>query len=263
MCICFAGSLGESLAMAWTWLMDVHDQTFFATLAGAFAGACAAFLLESMRRAREEKRRKIGAANIALLTLSSMWWELYNYESQVVRPKISDRLREVPLWLKISPAVRRAPDLKFDIPALGFLLHSVNPEVLPELVLQEQRYRDFVAGVEQRDAAISRARDRMDAKNIGAERYATDAELKDVIGIRGIGELRTMTAGMIRAMYQTLEDMAAVYGQLLNALRRDFGKQNIKAFELEQSKLNGDLKPSPAAWVKAAIAECNSRPSGP
>jgi hypothetical protein len=137
--------------------------SFWAAAFGALVGATSAFLLESWRRARQQIRHNIGAANIALLTLNSMWWELFNYESQVVRPRISDKGKEAPLWIKIRPAVGRAPDLKFEISALGFLLHSNKPELLPKLILQEQRYRDFYAGVAQRDAALARAGDRMDA----------------------------------------------------------------------------------------------------
>ena len=241
----------------------LHAQwftTLWSTAVGAFVGAVAAFLIDWQRRAREEKRRRIAAANVALLTLYNMWWVLYTFESHIVRPVVGQRDHPLPLWLRMKPAVRPAPSLEFDIPALVFLLHSREPALLPRLILQQQRYRDHVAAVATQNAAIGRARERMSARGIGRERYGTDAELAEAVGIQVVGELRTITAAVIPALYDSLEDMAKAYGELLSAVRRELGPKNITAFELEQTKLVEALKPSPKEWVQAAVVESNEWP---
>jgi hypothetical protein len=241
---------------------DTWFTTLWATAVGAFVGAAVAFAIDWLRRIREEKRRRIGAANVALLTLKSMWWEFYNYESQVVHPALVDDRRELPLWILIRPAVRQASNLQFDISALSFLLELEQPDLLPKLVLQERRYREFGTGLEQRDVVMARVRDLMAARQIGATRYATDEELKQAIGVRGIGEVRTSTAAIVRALYLNLHEIASTYYELLLVLRKQFGKKAIVAFDLEQAKMEATLTPTPQEWAEAAIARVNSWPAG-
>jgi len=258
--MCVLTLLLKPLFAVWAWVTSGTGQEFLGAIVGAFGGAYLAFKLETKRRAGEEIRRRIGAANVALLTLHSMWWDLASYESQVVRKAIK-RSPEVPLWLRIAPATRKVSDLGFDASSLVFLLEFDASDLLPDVLLQEQRYRDFYSGLELRDTVMSRARESMERERIGARRHATDQELLDAIGLRGIAELRTVTAGLLSNIYRTLEDMAVTYKRLCATAEIALGKSNIRALDLPV--LADELKVPTADWVKSAIAEIYSRPALP
>jgi hypothetical protein len=237
--------------------------TLWSTALGAFVGAAAAFIIEWIRRAAEEKRRRIAASHVELLTLGSRWYTLLKHDTQGMRKRIDGPDAGIPLWLGIPPALTMAESAlySFDIAGLTFLLSSIDPQVWADLVLQQERYSTFVSNLKERDAAVSRARERMEAAGVGLTLLdPTDQQLLDIIGVRGVSELRMLTKGMIEALYQTMVDMREVHERLTVALRGTLGKKNIRPGPLPD--FAADLKPTWQIWVKQAVQRCMSRPPG-
>ena len=108
-----------------------------ATLVASFAGAWAAFLLESQRRAREARDRNIGAASRAIYTIFNLWNTLEQYRKEVLEP-----YRGKPdSWLNVAanPAIPKG-DHAFQAGDLQFLLQTSQAQVYAGLFLEEQRF---------------------------------------------------------------------------------------------------------------------------
>jgi hypothetical protein len=235
-----------------------HKMLFDLTIAGtgsfggAVAGGYSAFALEGRRRQREQRDRDIAAANVALVTLSSMWSALYNYEKQIVRKQIADEQSPDPLWLRVRPSASHRQALSFDVANLVFLLKSSDPEVLPELILQGQRYLDVNEALERLESVRNRALERMEASRVGATGHPTRKELVSAIGPLGVSQLSTLTKNLIDYLYRCMADMTTFHGRFQRLLQSELGEQSVRVFALQD--FAGELPMSVSEWIERARA---------
>jgi hypothetical protein len=240
-----------------------HKMLFDLTVAGigsfggAVAGGYSAFALEERRRQREQHDRQIAAANVALVTLSSMWSVLYNYEKKIIRKAIADDQSPDPLWLRIRPGVSRREALTFNIENLVFLLKTSDPMALHELILQGQRYFDLNEAIDMLAQTRGPVLERMEAAGVGLTGDPTRDELIAVIGPLGVTQLSTLTKGLIEYLYRCMADMTAFHRRLQSLLRAEFGEDEVKAIALED--FAAELPMPVPAWIERAVKKCDWR----
>lgn len=259
----------------WVWPADADQYSiyllgtsksfwgdFWAAAFGALIGAGAAFALAWWEKQREERRRRVAAGNIALLTMYRMWYEIYNYEQHIIRNAVLKKDKAIPLWLRISLLARTPPDLRFDFPSLVFLLRSSEPVTLANTALQETRYHELFHAVALRNDVLQRVQESMAKKSVGVVTEPTDKELVYAIGIPAIAQLRTLTVGVFESVYKNLEEMRTAYNALLVLLAKELGTKDVVAFALEEN-FPRELDMPVAKWLGLLKIENNSRPSGP
>ena len=235
---------------------------FWLVALGALVGAGAAFFLEAAHKMFQERRRRIAAGNLALLTMFRMWSEIYNYEKNIIRDAVLKKSALVPLWLRISLLARTPADLHFNAADLVFMLRTSEPTRLAVTILQETRYHELFHAVAVRNTVLTGVHENMAGKGVGVATDPTDKELIDSIGIPDIVKMRTLTLGVIESVYKNLVDMRTEYKGLRELLIRQFGKKNVVAFALEK-EFPGELGIPIENWLIRLMYENNERPSGP
>jgi len=121
--------------------------TIFAT----FVGATLAFVVAEIRSVREEKRRRRGAINTAIVTVFRMHLTLSECRKQVLAPyEHSDEG-----WLRapISPVDRRDP-ITFDAAELAFLLNEGQGDLYTGLMLVSDKFETIVSVLQKREDLI-------------------------------------------------------------------------------------------------------------
>src|SRR5690242_16902591 len=124
-----------------------------ATLLASFAGAWAAFALESRRRKNEETERIVGGANRALYTIFHQWNVLEQYRKEVLEPYRGKQ----DAWLNVAanPCTPEG-DYKFEPAQLQFLLQREKPDVYVTLMLEEQRFKLAIDLIKTRSDLVLR-----------------------------------------------------------------------------------------------------------
>ena len=117
-----------------------------ATLVAAFAGAGFAFYLQDKKERRKEEVQRISSLNQALLALARQYQALGNIKNDI------DPFREDKLRYASAPALstNEFSDIKIKIETLGFLVDSSDPNLLMEIMLEQERFEMALKAVQLR-----------------------------------------------------------------------------------------------------------------
>lgn len=117
------------------------------TLLAAFLGAWFAFRLQNNKEENKKHQENIEAANRALFMLSRVINELENIKKQVIDPVRDqpDRFLAMPPFL-----IRNYDAVRFDTKSLIFLLKSNSPNLLGELITEENRFHQAINSLSNR-----------------------------------------------------------------------------------------------------------------
>ena len=115
----------------------LHAAGFWSALAGAFAGAVAAFALGAFGQWRAAANSRRSAGNQAILALAEMWSEakaMYAAMFLSQDAELERKLRRKPHYFEYRAVMdlRSEPPL-LDIESLGFLVDSTDPDILMRL----------------------------------------------------------------------------------------------------------------------------------
>jgi hypothetical protein len=117
------------------------------TLVAAFAGSWAAFKFQQFQKNKEDTAENIAAGNRALIILLQQANTLKLFQIDFIEP-----FRGSPgKHFQIRPALPFQEDsLIFDIQSLEFLLSPEHQQVIMDLVLEENRYRETIKAINAR-----------------------------------------------------------------------------------------------------------------
>lgn len=139
--------------------IDIIDA--LATLIAAFAGAWFAFLYQNRQKQSQERKENISAGNRALATLLQQANTLKLYQKDIIDPRRDDP----GMHIAIQPTLPYREDaLAFDIQSLDFLLAPKYAEVVFELIVEEERYREVLKAINARSRGVAHSSKRTFAK---------------------------------------------------------------------------------------------------
>ena len=196
-----------------------------ATLVASFAGAWAAFLLESQRRAREARERNIGAASRAIYTIFNLWNTLEQYRKEVLEP-----YRGKPdSWLNAaaSPAIPKS-DHAFQAGDLQFLLQTPQAPEYAGLFLEEQRFALAMELIRTRsDLVLNQVHPRMAAAGVPIGKNLAAGEVERILGIDLTHKLKQITAAIYTNVDEDLASLKSQHDRLRQAMKTLYPEQKV------------------------------------
>ena len=120
-----------------------------ATLLAAFFGAYFAYRLQDKAKMRAERKSNISAANQALFMVFQQVNSLKLYQVDMIDP-----VRNHPAKFIAMQAVlhEKHEDIQFDFSSLGFLLNTKHKQIVLDLFIEQQRFREAIKAINYRSA---------------------------------------------------------------------------------------------------------------
>ena len=196
-----------------------------ATLVASFAGAWAAFLLESQRRQREERDRNVGAGSRAIYTIFNIWNTLEQFRKEVLEPYRG----KSDAWLNMAahPAIS-VGDHRFEAGQLQFLLQSTHAQIYAALFLEEQRYKLALALIEERSQLVLKeAFPRMARAGFAVGSSASAEEVERTLGVDLVHKLKSITAALYMNIDENLLSLREKHDELRAAMKLLYPKQKV------------------------------------
>jgi hypothetical protein len=198
------------------------------TVLSAFAGTSAAFLLERRKKEDDERKKDLAAGTRAIFLISQQYNILYSFKNQLIEPYRYDPGG----WMNMPASLPRThDDLRFDVAALQFLLNSENPNLLGELLLEEQRFFEAIKAVNER-SILHRDRLQSQVATLKLQRgdYVLAPQIEEALGAAIVGGLKTLTTAIIEHTDEGMEGLKKVHGKLVDQLMKIFPGERILQF---------------------------------
>jgi hypothetical protein len=205
----------------------------FASLVASFAGAWAAFALESHRRRNEEDERVVGSANRAIYTLCRQWNVLEQYRKEVL-----ESFRGKPeAWLNLAanPCIPEG-DYKFDAAQLQFLLQREKANAYISLMFEEQHFKLAIDLIKTRsELVLNEVFPKMAAAGIKIGQPLLQGDVEHVLGIDVTHKLKELTAAIYTNIDEDLASLRAAYDMLRSTMQELFPKKKFLEVQFQQS----------------------------
>ena len=202
-----------------------------ATLIASFAGAWAAFALESHQRKRESEAKNIGASNRAIYTVFNLWNVLEQYRKEVLEPFRG----KSDAWLNLAanPTIP-VGEPRFQVGELQFLLQTPHAEVFAKLMLEEQRFALAMDLIRARSSLVlGKVFPSMAAAKIEVGQSAIPSEIERAIGIDVTHTLKELTLSIYANVDEDLTSLKNTYEQLTKAMKAIYPRQKFLKIEFQ------------------------------
>lgn len=191
-----------------------------ASLVASFAGAWAAFKLQTHEKKAVEDEKAVGAANRAIFTVYALWNVLEQYRKEVL-----EQFRGRPdAWLNL--AAHPAPPVKvegFHASGLQFLLERGHSSVYASLMLEEQRFNLAIDLIRSRsNLVLNAAFPRMAAAGFKVGHPQALDDVENALGEDICHKLRRTTEAIYQNVGEDLASLRALYSELKQALETLF-----------------------------------------
>lgn len=196
-----------------------------ATLVASFAGAWAAFLLESERRKREAIDQNLGAANRAIYTLFNLWNILEQYRKEVLEPYRA----KSDAWLNLAanPTIPIG-EHTFQAAELQFLLQSPHAGIYAALLLEEQRFAIAIDLIKARsDLVLNQVFTKMAALGAPVGKSLAERDVENILGIDLTHKLKYITAAIFTNVDQDLDSLKEQHDALRTAVKSLYPKRKV------------------------------------
>ncbi|MFC1825390.1 hypothetical protein ACFL9T_21975 [Thermodesulfobacteriota bacterium] len=209
------------------------------TILATFFGASAAFFLERRTKKKEYKQVSLSSANRALFILSRQFSILNQFRNQVLNP-----LRDDPgAWINI-PAIlpKTHEDLRYDIGSLQFLFESADPNLLTELLMEEDRFFEAIKTINARSNKHSNElQPKLAALGVKEGTYCTDFELEKTLGIDLVGSMKSLTKSMVEHVDEGIDGLKAIHDKLISTFTELFLDEKIIEIKFPEKEPNKSL----------------------
>ena len=188
------------------------------TLAAAFLGALAAFLLQDCRNRRAEEDQQRAAANRAIFDLSLIWNSLEQFRREIVEPVRHSRAP----WLEMGAAISTNFDrVGFDFDQLFFLVEKDKAELLQRLNLEQSRYRITLSLIEERSGLVlNRLQPTMESLGYAADGEIDLRRLEHELGPELTWKLKSLTDSIIGFVDENLASIEQLNDDLTSEIKR-------------------------------------------
>jgi hypothetical protein len=205
----------------------------FAALVASFAGAWAAFALESRRRRNEEDERSVGSANRAIYTVYHQWNVLEQYRKEVMEP-----YRGKPdAWLNLAanPCTSEG-DYKFDAAQLQFLLQLEKTDAYVSLMLEEQRFKLAIDLIKTRsELVLNEVFPMMAAAGINIGQPMFQQNVEQVLGIDVTRKLKELTAAIYKNVDENLASLRTAHDVVRSTMKSLYPKKKFIEVQFQEN----------------------------
>ncbi|WP_162456607.1 hypothetical protein [Pseudoxanthomonas kalamensis] len=215
-----------------------------ATVAASFAGAWAAFKLQSTQQKNEEVQKNITAANRTLLTLMQQVNELKLFQIDQLDPYRESPARHI----QILPTLPYSTEsLKFDFQSLSFFNTKGGFQILFELSVEERRYIEALKAINERSLMM---RDSIHPMLIAAgfdekSLYSKDDYL-NALGESLYMQLKRLTNQVYYHVDRTIDSIYEMNERFKTETKKKYPKATLVNFEfasdVQQQKQSDSLK---------------------
>jgi len=208
------------------------------TLAAAFAGALAAFQLESNRKKRETIDSHISTVNRSLYTVFNLWNILYQFQNEVIEPVRNND----DAWLNMAATAPLNYGLtSFNAEELSFILNTPHANTYSELLLEEQRFWIAVHQIEMRSSIIlNEVFPRFSAAGVPVYTSLSEQEIENIIGIDVVHKLKQLTENIIEHIDDNVKSLEAVHNLLRNSAQSIYPGKKMVRIEFKKTGHDSD-----------------------
>jgi hypothetical protein len=201
-----------------------------ATLIAAFAGSWAAFKLQQFQKSKEDTESRIAAGNRALMVLLQQANTIKLFQIDFIEPYRNSPGRHI----QIPPTLPFQEDsLMFDVRSLYFLLTPEHQQVLMDLILEENRYREAIKSINARSRHhFEIVQPKLSNAGIKEGGEYTGAHYKAALGDHDYFHLQRLTDATVLHVDRTTDSLVAMKNRLREALLQQFSKGKFVDFEL-------------------------------
>lgn len=195
-----------------------------------FGGAYFAFYIENKRRIREEIKKYCTSADIAMITIYNMWNILVDYEISVI-----DKYRNLDdVWLNLPVQSKfHIGEATFKLIELSFLIEKGCPNVLTNLMLEEQRFWELVNLIENRNnLVLGEVHSRMSEKGVKPGFGRTSDEFEKILGYEVIHKLKEWTPAIIKNTDDNIKSLKSVHDELRTTMKTLYPNRKFIQFNL-------------------------------
>ncbi|MFC5571606.1 hypothetical protein ACFPN1_16245 [Lysobacter yangpyeongensis] len=209
-----------------------------ATLIASFAGAWAAFKLQSVEKSREIDRSNIAAANRALLVMMQQANELKLYQKDHIDPQRHHPGRHIGIQATLPFDL---DTLRFDFKSLDFLSSATEQQLLFELSVEERRYIEALKAINARSEMIlTEVQPRLMAAGFNDSAEYTGAQFTSALGQPTYNKLQRLTDDVIYHVDRTNESICTMRDKFRAAALKRYPKEKFVNFEFV-----GESQPAP------------------
>lgn len=201
-----------------------------ATLLAAFYGAKYAFQFQIDKEAENIKRFNLVSANIAIFTLMRMANKLRNYQRDTI-----DIVRKSPSrFLELQPTLDMEKEhIKLDIEALYFVLETEDRNLLGEVIIEEERYRNVIDTINKRSQLhLHEVQPLLESANfVSGDSYSLD-DIKQMLKPRIYDTLVQATESVINLVDETLISIEMTSNKLTASIKKQYPDKTVISFIL-------------------------------
>lgn len=204
------------------------------TLAAAFFGAWFAFLLQKRRDDEEKREKNVSSGNRALIVLLEQANSLRLIQTDLIDPFRESQIRHI----QIKPTLPFSDKiLRFNVKELEFLITSGDQQLLLDLIMEENRYRETTVAVDLRSKfLIDVVEPTFKRAGIQDGVHYEANKLPEILGHNDNAQLRRLTDSIINQVEKTLGTLVSTKDRLLTALKKRYPKNHFIDFEHRPSK---------------------------
>lgn len=201
-----------------------------ATLVAAFAGSLSAFRFQQFQQNKEDTENKIAAGNRALILLLQQANTLKLFQSDFIDPYRNSPGRHI----QIQPTLPFQEDsLVFDIRSLEFMFNPEYQQVLMDLILEENRYREVIKSINTRSRHhFEVVQPKLAQAGVKEGEEYTGEQFKAALGDHDYVHLKRLTDAIVLHVDRTVDSLMAMKDRLRAALLKQFPKGKFVDFGL-------------------------------
>jgi hypothetical protein len=214
-----------------------------ATLLAAFFGAWFAYRLQDRANVRKERTLNVSAANQALFTVFQQVNSLKVFQLDMIDP-----VRKHPgKFIAMQPILRdKYEDIHLNFPSLGFLLNSKHKQIVLDLFIEQQRFREAIKAINYRSALhIKQVQPALERAEIKEGVDYTKEELAKVLGPRLFKLMQRATEQVISNVDRTVCSLDSVKEKMIKAFKELYPEGDFLNFELLEGPLQTSASSHP------------------
>lgn len=203
--------------------------TLFTTLAGAFAGAWAAFHYQEHRESKQLEERNVAAVHRALYTIYNLWNIQHQYQVEI----IDDYRGKPDAWLNMqaTPPIRHGLT-SFQAEDLSFLLQTSHAQTYAELVLEENRYQIAMSLIEMRSSvALNEAWPRLAMANVHVGATMNENRVSQIVGVDVKQKLLKLTENIVKHIDENEKSLRCIHDKLQIAFKDLYPDREVVQIE--------------------------------
>lgn len=226
------------LGFAAGWLVEGQKWDVFltsyipslATLVAAFYGAKYAFQFQKDKEVENNIIANVINGNNAIFTLGRMANKLAGYKRQIIDPIRNSPTRN--LEMRPTQALEK-DDIRLDIQNLYFLLEIEDRNLLGEIVVEEERYRNTIEAINMRsELHIREVQPRLEAAGIVQGGDYSFEHIEKILGGRIYTSISQATDQVISHVETALASITMISDKLTSSMKKQYPSAIIINFRI-------------------------------